>query len=81
MSTSRVSGPITGGKGWPFGLPTADFDAVGYRVDEYFVEGEADRFGPITGTDLGRDGRWQVEPVEHVRLQDPPGGHAAEYPS
>jgi Alpha/beta hydrolase domain len=60
----KVTGPITGGKGWPFGLPAADLDAVGYRADEYFVEGNAVRFGPTAGTDLGRDGRWSVEPVE-----------------
>jgi hypothetical protein len=63
---TSVSGPITGGRGWPFGLPTADLDAVGYRADEYFVEGEADRFGPTAGTDLGRDGRWSLEPVGHA---------------
>jgi Alpha/beta hydrolase domain len=63
---SPVSGPITGGKGWPFGLPTADLESVGYRADEYFVEGEAVRFGPAAGTDLGRDGRWQVQPVERA---------------
>jgi hypothetical protein len=62
----RVTGPITGGKGWPFGLPAADLDAVGYRADEYFVEGEADRFRPAAGTELGRDGRWSVEPVERA---------------
>jgi hypothetical protein len=61
-----VTGPITGGKGWPFGLPTSDLDAVGYRADEYVVEGEADRFGPTAGTELGRDGRWSVEPVERA---------------
>lgn len=60
---TRLTGPITGGKGWPFGAPATDLGAVGYRVDEYFVEGEADRFGPVAGTDLGRDGRWSVEPV------------------
>ena len=44
-------------------MPTTDLDAVGYRADEYFVEGDADRFGPAPGTELGRDGRWSVEPV------------------
>jgi hypothetical protein len=66
MSSVSISGPVTGGKGWPFGLPAADLDAVGYRADEYFVEGQADRFGPTAGTDLGRDGRWSVEPVERA---------------
>jgi len=60
---TSVTGPITGGKGWPFGLPTADLAAEGYRADEYFVEGEAVRYGPVADTELGRDGRWSVEPV------------------
>ncbi len=63
---SRLSGPVTGGRGWPFGLPTANLDALGYRADEYFVEGEADRFAPVAGTDLNRHGRWSVEPVERA---------------
>ncbi len=61
----RVSGPVTGGsKGWAFGGPVADLHALGYRQEEYFLEGEAARYRPAQGTDLGRDGRWQVEPVE-----------------
>lgn len=61
----HVSGPVTGGsRGWPFSGPATDLAALGYRQDEYFVEGEAVRYGPAPGTDLGRDGRWQVEPVE-----------------
>ena len=60
---SNLRGPITGGKGWPFGLPTTDLAAVGYRADEYIVDGEAVRYGPVAGTELGRDGHWQVEPV------------------
>ncbi len=60
-----VSGPITGGdKGWAFGGPTTDMAALGYRLDEYFIEGDAVRYGPAPGTDLERNGRWQVEPVE-----------------
>ncbi len=62
---TRISGPVTGGgKGWAFGGPTTDLAALGYRQDEYFLEGEAVRYGPAPGTDLGRDGRWQVGPVE-----------------
>ena len=63
---SSLSGPVTEGRGWPFGLPTADLHPLGYRADEYFVEGQADRFGPTAGTELGRDGRWSVEPVERA---------------
>ena len=62
-AVSNLTGPITDGKGWPFGLPTTDLAAVGYRADEYFLEGEAARYGPVAGTELARDGRWQVEPV------------------
>jgi hypothetical protein len=60
-----VSGPVTGGsKGWGFGGPVLDLAAVGYRQEEYFIEGEAARYGPVPGAELGWDGRWQVEPVE-----------------
>jgi hypothetical protein len=61
---STLSGPITGGKGWAFGAPVTDLDALGYCAEEYFLEGNAVRYQPVSGTDLGRDGRWQVEPVE-----------------
>jgi hypothetical protein len=60
-----ISGPVTGGdKGWAFGGPTTDLAGLGYRQDEYFLEGEAVRYGPAPGTELGRDGLWQVEPVD-----------------
>ena len=79
--TMRVSGPVTGGsKGWAFGGPVADLAALGYRQEEYFLEGEAARYGPVQGTDLGRDGRWQVEPVETTPFKTPPRGGAAERP-
>jgi hypothetical protein len=61
----KVNGPISGGsKGWAFGGPTADLAALGYRQEEYFLEGEAARYGSVQGTDLGRDGRWKVDVVE-----------------
>lgn len=60
---ATLTGPVTGGKGWPFAAPATDLDALGYRADEYFFEGEAVRYAPVAGTELGRDGRWQVEPV------------------
>ena len=63
--TMAVNGPVTGGsKGWAFGGPAVDFAALGYQQEEYFFEGEAARYGPAPGTQLGRDGRWQVAPVE-----------------
>ncbi len=62
---AHLSGPVTGGsKGWAFGGPVLDLAAVGYRQEEYFIEGEAARYGPVPGTELGWQGRWQVEPVE-----------------
>jgi hypothetical protein len=61
---STVSGPITSGRGWPFGAPTTDLSALGYCADEYFLEGQAVRYGPALGTELARDGRWSIEPVE-----------------
>jgi hypothetical protein len=77
----QVKGPVTGGThGWAFGGPTADLAALGYREDEYFVEGEATRYAPAADTELAWDGRWSVEPVESmpyatrmvvIRPQDP----------
>jgi hypothetical protein len=59
-----VHGPVSGGShGWPFGVPTADLGAFGYRQEEYFLEGEADRYVPVPGSELGWDGSWAVEPA------------------
>ena len=61
---ATVSGPVNGGShGWPFGRPVADLERYGYCEAEYFVEGEATRYRPVAGTELGRDGRWQAEPA------------------
>ncbi|QUQ64364.1 hypothetical protein JJ691_20840 [Kutzneria sp. CA-103260] len=57
-----VEGPITGGRhgrpfaSWPDQL--GDLAALGYREEEYFVSGEAQRFEAVG--DLGSDGRWTV---------------------
>ena len=51
-------------KGWPSGGPVVDLAVLGDREEEYFLEGEAARYGPVPGTELGWDGRWQVESVE-----------------
>ena len=60
----RPIGPVTTGtRGWAFGGPAADLAQWGYRQDEYFLEGTATRYGPVRGSDLGRAGRWQLEPV------------------
>jgi len=58
----QVSGPVTGGtKGWAFGGPAVDLSRWGYRQDEFFLEGSARTYGEVTGTELGRDGIWQLE--------------------
>lgn len=59
-----LRGPVSGGShGWPFGVPTADLARYGYRQEEYFLQGEADRYAPAAGSELAWDGRWTVEPV------------------
>ncbi len=64
LNRPTVTGPVTGGAhGWPFGSPVADLAELGYREDEFFLEGEATRFAPSPGTELTSDGRWRVEPV------------------
>lgn len=60
-----VTGPVTGGRhGWPFGGPFVDLARYGYREEEYFLEGAAARYVPVTGSDLGWDGHWQLGPAE-----------------
>ncbi len=64
LRRALVSGPVTGGvHGWPFGAPVVDLPARGYRMDEFFLEGEATRYLPAPGTELTGDGRWRVEPA------------------
>jgi alpha/beta hydrolase family protein len=61
----RVTGPVTGGShGWSFAGPEVDLEAAGYVQEEFFVDGTASRYGPVAGTELGRDGRWRLEPVD-----------------
>jgi Alpha/beta hydrolase domain len=61
----QVRGPVTGGThGWAFGGPVVDLEGLGYRQDEYFVQGEATRYAPADGGELTRDGLWSAEPVD-----------------
>ena len=55
--------PADGRHGYPFGLSLIDLGAHGYVADEYFLEGEATRYRPAAGTELGADGRWSAEPA------------------
>ena len=59
-TTATVSGPVTGGKGWPFGSP-ADAARYGYVIEEFLLDGVAQSYEPAPGTAVGRDGRWTVQ--------------------
>ena len=60
--TASVTGPVSGGnRGWPFGATILDVEASGYREAEYFLEGTATRYQSANGTELEKDGHWQVE--------------------
>jgi hypothetical protein len=64
VSLPLVSGPITGGsRGWPFGASSLDVSSYGYSEAEYFLEGTATRYKLAEGTELTRDGRWQIQPA------------------
>jgi len=55
--------PVTGGNGVPviFGHTSFDLATVGYTQSEFFVEGTASAYAPVTP--LTTDGRWTVEPT------------------
>ncbi len=58
---TNVTGPITGGaRGWPFSLPLADLDAVGYVAEEFFLDGNATGYEAEPGAEFGTDGKWSV---------------------
>jgi hypothetical protein len=62
--TATVTGPIMGGThGWPFSLPRAELDAIGYVAEEFFLDGEATAYEAEPGTELGEDGKWSVRPA------------------
>ena len=59
-----VTGPVIGGRrGWPFGASMLDISAYGYTEAEYLLEGVATRYRLKGGSELGRDGHWEVEPA------------------
>ncbi|MFC3079960.1 alpha/beta hydrolase domain-containing protein [Phenylobacterium terrae] len=62
-----IQGPVTGGKhGWPFNRPLIDLAEKGYVEAEYFLSGEAATYAPAPGAELGRDGKWRVQPKGKV---------------
>lgn len=57
-----LSGPLNAEQeGAPFGRPDLDLAGLGYQEEEYFLAGTATRYRPRAGSELGRDGRWDVE--------------------
>ena len=60
---AMVVGPLTDATGLPFGRPNLDCAVIGYREEEYLLEGTATKYRPKDGTELGTDGRWDVEPA------------------
>jgi hypothetical protein len=65
-----ISGPIEGGvHGWPFSSSMLDVASLGYTEAEYFIEGDAQRYRQIEGSEWGRDGFWQVEPTGNAAFK------------
>ena len=60
---ARVSGPVTGGKGWPFGSPL-NVAKYGCVLEEFLIEGVAQSYEPAPGGAIGLDGKWTVQPAD-----------------
>lgn len=62
-----IEGPVRGGQhGWAFNRPLVDLAAKGFVEEEFFLSGEATTYAPAPGAELGRDGKWRVEPKGKV---------------
>ena len=58
-----LTGPIIEGtRPNAFGSPIVDLAGSGYVEEEFFLEGEASAYAPAPGTQLGVDGRWNLQP-------------------
>jgi hypothetical protein len=55
---ARVSGPLVGGRGWPFGSPL-DVGRHDCVIEEFFIEGVARSYAPMSGSTVGLDGHWR----------------------
>jgi hypothetical protein len=60
---ARVTGPLQGGRGWPFGSPL-DVGRHGCVIEEFLIEGVALSYAPTPGLTVGVDGHWETEPAE-----------------
>jgi hypothetical protein len=59
---ARVSEPLQGGRGWPFGSPI-DVGRRGCVMEEFLIEGVAVSYAPAPGSTIGLDGYWDTEPA------------------
>ena len=59
---ARVSGPLQGGRGWPFGSPL-DVGRHGCVMEEFLIEGVATSYAPVPGSTIDLDGHWDTEPA------------------
>lgn len=58
---AAVAGPLTNGRGWPFGAPFDDeLTAHGYVMEEFLARGTVPSFPLEPGAEPGRDGRWST---------------------
>jgi hypothetical protein len=58
-----VTGPIKGGeRGYPFGAYFGDIRSIGYVEEEFFIEGTATHYVPVT--ELTSDGKWNLRPQD-----------------
>jgi hypothetical protein len=56
-----LSDPVVGGRrGRAFGTPDVDLSSLGYRADEFFIDGVAASYALAQGAERGWDGRWSV---------------------
>ena len=62
-----IEGPVVGGKhGWAFARPLVELAAKGYVEEEFFLSGDATTYAQVPGTDMGRDGKWEIAPKAKV---------------
>ncbi len=66
MPVADVSGPLSAGKGVSLlsAVGTGDLSERGFVEEEFVIRGTATSLDPVG--DLGRDGRWVVEPRERA---------------
>ena len=65
-----IQGPVTGGQhGWAFNRPLIDLADKGFVEKEFFLTGEATTYTPAPGAELGRDGKWRIEPKGKVAFK------------